>query len=75
MSRISYKSKWLEAEKEIRNLKHNRIDLTKEATEFRVKNNIPILLHKWRFRIEEQDDVYLLFDVPNAENPKHIKHI
>lgn len=61
---VSYKKKYLETLKELNKIKTHRIDLTKGATEQRIKNNIPLLLYKWRWRIVEQDDKYLLFDRP-----------
>ncbi len=60
---VKYKEKYLEAQKIINKLKANRIDISKGATEHRIKNGIPILLHKFRWRIEEQPDKYLLYDV------------
>lgn len=64
---VSYKKKYLETLSELNKVKNYRIDLSPGATESRIKNNIPILLHKWRFRIEEQDDLYLLFDIPKKD--------
>ncbi len=61
---VSYKKKYLEVKKELNKLKNYRIDLSDGAVENRIKNNIPLLLYKWRWRIEEQDDKYLLFDIP-----------
>ena len=63
---VSYKKLYLEAKSEINKLKAYRIDLSKGATENRIKNNIPVLLYKWRWRIEEQEDMYLLFDLPDS---------
>jgi len=60
---VSYKKKYLESQKMINKLKANRIDISKEATDYRIKNGIPLLLHKFRWRIEEQPDKYLLYDV------------
>lgn len=64
---VKYKEKYLQAKKELNKAKAFRIDLSEGAVENRIKNNIPILLYKWRWRIVEQDDKYLLFDRRKVE--------